>query len=380
MDRVIFHVDLDAFYASAEVLRNPELKGKPLIIGADPKEGKGRGVVSTSSYEARKFGVRSGMPISKAYKLCPQGIFLRPDLKYYKEISDKIMEILHKYADQDEGPFEEDLEFISGNPKKFEQWGLDEAFIEVMEAMPNYSSPVEMAQRIKDEIYEKLKLTCSVGIGPNKLIAKIASAFQKPNGLTYVTEVQSFLNPLSVDEIIGIGPKTAKFLNEKLNIKTIEDLANYPAEQLNAMFGKMGIYLHNAAHGIDISPVREGYKRKSLGSEVTFEKDIEDFGVIYKTLEMLVDNLHKSLLNGKYLYHTVVIKIRFQNFSTFTRQKRLKLPTNDKKVALQIGTQLLKEFESKGKRIRLLGFRFTQLSKEKYVQKKEKYVQKKLFD
>ncbi|HUX99491.1 MAG TPA: DNA polymerase IV [Candidatus Deferrimicrobium sp.] len=353
MDRIIFHVDLDAFFASCEVLRDPSLKGQPVIVGADPKEGKGRGVVSTSSYEARKFGVKSGMPISRAYKLCPQGIYLRPDIRYYKEISDQIMEILRSYADS------------------FEQWGIDEAFLDVTKQINNNISPIELAQKIKDEIYTKIQLTCSIGIGPNKQVAKIASDFKKPDGLTYVPldKVRSFLDPLPVEKIIGVGPKFKKSLNEKLNIETIADLANYPAEKLNKMFGKMGIYLHQVAHGIDNSPVREDYKRKSIGAEITFDEDVEDFKVIYKSLELLIDKLHKDILKGGFLFQTVVVKIRFSNFSTYTRQKRLKAPTNDKKVALKIGKYLLKEFESEMKKKRLLGFRFTELSKSKFIQK-----------
>ena len=353
MDRVIFHVDLDAFYASCEILRNPELKDKAVIIGADPKGGKGRGVVSTCSYAARKFGVKSGMPISRAYKLCPNGIYLRPDIKYYKGISDQIMEILRSYAD------------------KFEQWGIDEAFLDVTESISNKINPTELAQKIKNEIFEKIGLTCSIGIGPNKQVAKIASDFQKPDGLTYVSpeQVRSFLDPLPVEKIIGIGPKTKKILNKKLNIETIADLANYPPEKLNKIFGKMGIDLSNVARGIDNSPVQEDYKRKSLGTEVTFDEDIEDFEIIYKTLELLVNKLHKSLIKGRYLYQVVVIKIRFEGFSTYTRQQKLKTPTNDKKVALQIGKKLLKEFESNPKKVRLLGFRLVDLSESKHVQK-----------
>lgn len=354
MDRVIFHIDMDAFYASCEVRRNPDLAGKPVIVGADPKEGKGRGVVAASSYEARKFGVRSGMPISRAYNLLgPQGIYLRPDFKFYREISAQIMEILRSYSEIGE------------------QWGLDESFLDVTDIVSNYSTPRELAQKIKDEIYTKLKLTCSIGIGPNKQVAKIASGYQKPNGLTYIApdQVRSFLDPLSVDEIIGVGPKTKKVLNEKLQIFTIADLANYPAEKLNTIFGKMGIYLHNVARGIDHSPVQQTSKRKSLGTEITFEEDIDNFETIYKTLELLVDKLHKMLLRENYLYQNVAIKIRFENFSTFTRQHRLKTPTNDKKVALKVAKQLLKEFEAKPKKIRLIGFRFTELSKAKFVQK-----------
>ena len=371
MDRIIFHVDMDSFYASCEVLRNPSLKGKSVIIGADPKNGKGRGVVSACSYEARKFGVKSGMAISRAYKLCPQGIYLRPDLKYYKTISDEIMKILRAYADEDKELIETHEKEQKELPKKMERWGLDEAFIEVSERIKSGIHPVELARKIKEEIWQKVHLTCSIGIGPNKQVAKIASDFQKPDGITYVPpeQVQAFLNPLPVDKIIGIGPKMKKVLNEKLNIKTIADLAAFSPTKLNELFGKLGIYLHNVARGIDNTPVREGYKRKSLGSEITFEQDVEDFRTIYKALEILVDKLHKSLVKNNYLYQTIVIKIRFENFDTFTRQKKLKTPTNDKKTALKIGKQLLKEFESDPKKVRLLGFRFTALSKEKYRQK-----------
>ncbi len=370
MDRVIFHVDMDAFYASCEVSRNPELKKKPLIIGADPQEGKGRGVVMTSSYEARKIGVRSGMPISRAYKLCPQGIYLRPDMKFYKEISDKVMEILRFYADADEEIPNNDEEISEKGMLKFEQWGFDEAFLDVSQKILDYPNPKSLAQQIQQEILTKLNLTCSIGIGPNKQVAKIASDYKKPSGVTFVPpiEVQKFLDPLSVDKIIGIGPKTKRIL-EKLEIKTISDLANYPASKLNDKFGKLGIYLHNIARGIDNSPVRQRYKRKSIGSEITFSKDVDNFNTIYETLKLLVDKLHKSLIKRRYFYQVVVIKIRFSNFSTYTRQQKLKTPTNEKAIALQTGKKLLKEFESKSRKVRLLGFRFTQLSKAKYTQK-----------
>jgi DNA polymerase IV (DinB-like DNA polymerase) len=372
MDRVIFHVDLDAFYASCEIRRNPDLKGLSVIIGADPKEGKGRGVVMTASYEARKFGVRSGMPISRAYKLCPQGIYIHPDMKYYKEMSDAIMKILRPYADDDdEELMEENNEGLQEIPKKFEQWGFDEAFLDVTQKVKEVSDPTVLAMKIKNEIFNKLRLTCSVGIGPNKQVAKIASDFKKPDGITLVSpeEVQAFLDPLSVDKIIGIGPKTKKILNNKLNIRTIAELADFPARELNKIFGKMGIYIHNIARGIDNSPVRSGYERKSLGSEITFDQDVEDFTSIYKALEMIIERLHKSLIKHNWFYQTCVIKIRFQNFNTYTRQKKLKIPTNNRKLALKVGKQLLKEFEGDNRKVRLLGFRFTSLSKAKHVQK-----------
>ena len=249
--------------------------------------------------------------------------------------------------------------------------GIDEAFIDVSETVSNYSDAKVLAQKIKDEIFMKIHLTCSVGIGPNKQIAKIASDYQKPNGITYVRvkEVQSFLDPLSVDKIIGVGPKTKKILNEELKIKTIGELANLPIALLKKRFKKMGIYLHEVARGIDNSPVQQFYQRKSLGSEITFDKDVKDFTKIYQALELIIDKLHDSLIRRKYLFQTVVIKIRFSNFSTYTRQHHLKTPTNDKRVAIKFGKQLLKEFQSDPRKVRLLGFRFTELSKVNYVQR-----------
>ncbi|MHA1321772.1 MAG: Y-family DNA polymerase [Candidatus Helarchaeota archaeon] len=370
MNRIIFHVDMDAFYASCEITRNLGLEGKPVIIGADPKKGKGRGVVMTASYEARPFGVRSGMPISRAFQLCPEGIFLRPDMKYYRSISDKIMEILRVYADKDReaGGRREDGQ---KDAVKFEQWGLDEAFIEVTDSVESFSEAKKLAKRIQKQIYSQFKLTCSIGIGPNKQVAKIASDQHKPNGITIVPpdSVRAFLDPLPVDKIIGIGPKSKKILNERLNIKTIAELADFPPEKLNQIFGKMGIYLSNVARGIDNSPVRERYKRKSLGTEITFEKDVEDFKIIYKTLELLVEKLHPALVKRNLNYQIIVIKIRFTGFTTYTRQQKLKSPINDKFIAIKIGKELLKEFESNPRKVRLLGLRFAGLSQSKYIQK-----------
>ncbi|MFX1293447.1 MAG: DNA polymerase IV [Promethearchaeota archaeon] len=372
MNRIIFHVDMDAFFASCELRRSPELKGKSVIIGADPKEGEGRGVVMTCSYEARKYKIKSGMPISRAYKLCSNGVYLRPNMAYYKEISERVMIILRAYADKNEEITDaSEKSRFHARIEKFEQWGLDEAFLDVTETVLNYSDPTELAQKIKNEINKKLQLTCSIGIGPNKQVAKIASDYQKPDAITYIqpNQVHSFLGPLSVDKIIGIGPKTKKVLNQKLNIHTIADLASYSAEKLNKKFGKLGVYLYNAARGIDNSHIRQKYKRKSLGAEVTFSEDVKNFNILYKNLRILVDKLHESLIKKKYLYRVVVIKIRFSNFNTYTRQQKLKTPTNDKTMALQVGEKLLKEFESNPKKVRLLGFRFTEIFKAKYVQK-----------
>src|SRR3989304_4150516 len=181
--RIIFHLDMDHFFTAVEEREHPEIKGKPVIVGADPKGGKGRGVVSTCNYEARRFGVRSGMPISKAFKLCPDAVYLHVDYELYAKVSNEIMDILRKYGD------------------KFEQWGIDEAFVDVSLRVKNFVEAEALARQIKKEISEKEQLTCSIGIGPNKLVAKIASDIQKPDGLTMVDEkdVKAFLEPLDID-------------------------------------------------------------------------------------------------------------------------------------------------------------------------------------
>ena len=180
--RIIFHVDMDQFYAAVEEREHPEFKGISVIVGADPKEGKGRGVVSTCNYEARKYGVKSGIPISRAWKLCPDAVYIKPNYRLYTQASSKIMAILQKYTD------------------KFEQWGLDEAFLDISLKIDNFRDARRLAEEIKREIYKKERLTCSIGVGPNKLVAKIASDFRKPNGITVVeeSEVEGFLAPLPV--------------------------------------------------------------------------------------------------------------------------------------------------------------------------------------
>lgn len=370
MDRAIFHVDMDAFYAACEISRNPELKGKPVIIGADPKEGVGRGVVMTCSYEARKYGVRSGMPISQAFKICPNGTYLRPDMKFYMSISSRVMDVLRSYADVEDNSFEREEEKVSEPECKFEQWGLDEAFIDVTKGVLGYANPIDLARKIKEDIFNLLNLTCSIGIGPNKQVAKIASAYQKPDGITYIPpeKVREFLDPLPVDKIMGIGPKTKSAL-EELGIKTIEELADYSTGDLNERFGKMGVYLSNIARGVDNSPVRSKHERKSIGSEITFERDIQDFEIIYKTLNLLADKLYKDLLSKKLQYRTIEIKIRFEGFATYIRQQKLPVPLKDKRVALEVGKKLLKEFEFDKRKVRLLGFRFKDLFKNSFVQK-----------
>jgi DNA polymerase IV (DinB-like DNA polymerase) len=225
--RVILHVDLDAFFPSVEVREHPELKGKPVVVGADPKEGKGRGVVSSASYEARKFGIRSALPISKAWKLCPDAIYLRPHFELYVKASNNIMNVLKSHAD------------------KFEQGGIDEAYLDISNQVKDFDEAGVVAKKIMEEVLEKEDLTCSVGVAPNKIIAKIASDYRKPYGMTVVKpeEVKNFLFPLEVRKIPGVGAKTELALME-LKIETVKDLASTKPEKLTRLFGVWGTRLH----------------------------------------------------------------------------------------------------------------------------------------
>jgi len=262
--RIILHVDLDAFFPSVEVREHPELKGKSVVVGADPKEGKGRGVVSSASYEARKFGVRSALPISRAWKLCPDCVYLRPHFDLYIPASNSVMQILRSHAD------------------KFEQGGIDEAYLDISSQVKDFNEATEFAKRVMEEVLEKEKLTCSIGVAPNKMIAKIASDFKKPYGLTVVKEdeVKGFLFPLKVRKIPGVGPKTERSLKE-LGIETVADLASIDREMLTRLFGVWGARLHEFANGIDNGEIVEEYETKSVGRDTTFEKDEDDAEQIF---------------------------------------------------------------------------------------------------
>lgn len=342
--RVILHVDLDAFFAAVEEREHPEYKGKPLIVGADPKEGKGRGVVSTASYEARKSGIKSGMPISRAWKLCPKGIYLRPNFKLYEEVSSRIMKILREHTD------------------KFEQVGIDEAFLDISNKVKNFEEARALAILIKEKIFEAEGLTCSVGIAPNKLIAKIASGYEKPDGLTIVgpEKIKEFLSPLPIRELIGVGKKTEAKL-KKLGIKTIGDLAKYDVSKLIKEFGSFGFEFHRAAQGIDESEVIEEWVIKSIGREITFEKDTLDPEIISNALDDLAEEVHKELVANKFYFKTVTVKIRYENFETHTHSKTLSFITNRLEDLAENIYELTNPFLKSEKKIRLVGVRVSNL-------------------
>jgi len=342
--RIIFHVDMDQFFAAVEERERPEIRGKPVVVGADPKGGKGRGVVSTCNYEARKYGVRSGMPISKAWKRCPDAVYLPVNYPLYVEVSKKIMNILRAHAD------------------KFESWGIDEAYLDVSGRARDFEDAKRLAQAIKQEIFEKEKLTCSVGVGPNKLVAKIASDFQKPNGLTVVEEkdVKSFLWPLPVGKLLWVGKKTEQKLKD-LGIKTIGDLANYDPSVLTEKFGVMGTQLYLSAQGIDRSEVQERWEIKSMSRDTTFEEDTSDPEVIYETLDALSEDVHKQLTESNFNFKTVTIRVRYENFETHTHGKTLPFLTNRLSDVQKTARELLQAYLRPERKIRLIGVRLSNL-------------------
>ncbi|MBX5329323.1 MAG: DNA polymerase IV [Candidatus Bathyarchaeota archaeon] len=338
--RVIFHVDMDQFFAAVEERTHPEYKGKPVIVGADPKEGRGRGVVSTCNYEARKFGVRSGMPISKAWKLCPNAVYLPVNYELYMKVSEDIMNILRKYAD------------------KFECWGIDEAFLDVTAKVKDYAEAEALARQIKNEIYGKEQLTCSIGVGPNKLVAKIASDFQKPDGLTVVKEedAEKFLAPLPVRKLLWVGRKTEQKL-KAMGIKTIGDLARFDPTVLTEKFGVVGTQMYLMARGIDRSEVEERGEVKSISRETTFEEDTSDFGLILDTADRLSEEVLKDVLRQNLYFKTVTVKVRYENFETHTHSKTLPFFTNRLQDLSHIARELLEAYFRPNRKIRLIGVR-----------------------
>ena len=297
---------MDHFYTAVEERERPELKGKPVVVGANPKEGNGRGVVSTSNYIARKSGVRSGMPISRAWRLCPEAVYLPPNFPLYIKVSNEVMEIARRYAD------------------KFEQWGIDEAFLDVSERVRDFDEAKVLAEEIKREILKEEKLTCSIGIGPNKLVAKMASEFQKPDGLTVVKEgeVEAFLAPLPVRKLLWVGRKTEAKL-KGMGINTISDLARFDPTALSAMFGVMGTQMYLMAHGIDRSEVEERTEVKSMSHETTFEEDEDNANIVLAALDELSEEVCKEAVSQNLFFKTVTIKVRYENFETHTHGKTL---------------------------------------------------------
>jgi DNA polymerase IV (DinB-like DNA polymerase) len=342
--RMIFHLDMDHFYTAVEEKVNPELKGKPVIVGADPKEGKGRGVVYTCNYEARKFGIRSAMPISRAWKLCPQAVYLRPNYELYTRVSNEIMKILRKYS------------------CKFEQWGIDEAFMDVTSKVKNYAEAERLAQHVKKEIYENQKLTCSIGIGPNKLVAKVASDYKKPDGLTIVRgyEAEAFLAPLPVSKLLWVGRKTEQRLSS-MNVKTVRDLAHCDPVILVENFGVMGTQFYLMARGIDKSEVEERTQIKSVSRDMTFDQDASDLEFILEAVDELSAEIAKDALDRGYYFRTITFKVRYENFETHIHSKTLSFITNRVQDLQKMARELIQGCLEPERKVRLIVLRISNL-------------------
>jgi len=343
---ILLHVDLDAFYASVEEREHPEHKGKPVVVGADPKGGAGRGVVATCNYPARKYGIHSGMPISIAYRKCPNCVFLPVNMELYVAVSGKVMEIVRQHAE------------------KLEQVSVDEAYLDVSR-LKGYEKARELGQQIKDEIKQKEKLTCSVGIGPNKLIAKVASDFKKPDGLTVVTpdKVLDFLAPQSIRVLRGVGPKTELALNN-YGIKTVADLRKLSREQLTAIAGSFGPELYEQSRGNYPSELITEWTPKSMGRNYTFEHDTKDKNEILRVFDEMCQDVWKQLKAEKMRFKTVTIRVRYEDFDTHTKQKSLIDYVDNIEAIRNTAKELLEGFLKDQRKIRLIGVSMHQLKGE----------------
>jgi DNA polymerase IV (DinB-like DNA polymerase) len=361
--RIIVHIDMDAFYAAVEERYNPALQGVPVVVGAHPKEGKGRGVVTTANYMARRYGIRSAVPISRAWRLAeaarrrgePATVFIHTNFRLYGEVSDRIMKIFERSADS------------------FEEASIDEAYLDIS-SVGNFDAAVEHMATVKAAIREKEGLGCSVGIGPNKLIAKIASGYKKPDGLTLVRPeiVQDFLDPLPIRVIPGIGPKGEAFLHGH-NIRTVKELRQIPEATLTDWFGKWGKRLFEKAQGIDDLPVSNEWTRKSIGEQETFDQDTRSASFItdrlYAMAERLISKLREKEFAG---FRTVTLTVRFSDFETKNRSHSPAnaIVLNSNEEALQLVRQqalklALPFFDSREnprrKAVRLIGLRLEKL-------------------
>jgi DNA polymerase-4 len=343
----IIHCDLDAFFAAVEQRDRPELRGKPVIVGGDPGS---RGVVSTCSYEARKFGVHSAMPVRTALSLCPDGIFLPVDGAKYQRVSREVMTVLRRFT------------------PAVEQVSIDEAFLDVAGSEALFGPAPEIARRIKRAVVETTGLTVSVGVGTNKLIAKVGSDLRKPDGLVIVEPGQeaAFLAPLEIRRLWGIGPKTAERLHG-LGVVTIGELAALPVETLARALGDHGSTLHDRALGIDSDPVTGGGEAaKSVSHETTFAVDVTDPAEIERTLLALTEGVSARLRAGGIRAGTVAVKIRDSSFRTITRQKHLAEPSDLTETIWRAALDVARP-EIRGKKIRLLGVSATQLGEPEQI-------------
>jgi len=339
--KAILHLDMDAFYPSVEELDNPELKGKPVIVGG----GRERGVVSSASYEARRFGVHSAQPMATAMRLCPDGIFLPGRMARYQEVSGAVFEIFRRFT-----PLVEPL-------------SIDEAFLDVTGCQRLLGRPEGIAKKIKKEVFEITGLTVSAGVAPSKFVAKIASDLEKPDGLTVVPpdRVRDFLDPLPIKKMWGVGKVTQESL-ARLNIRTFKDLSNVPLKVLEKKFGKHGLKMHALSMGMDDRDVVPEHNVKSIGHEKTFLRDVTELEEAKKDLLALTNKVAQRMRRNGIAGKTVYLKVKYSDFFQITRSASLTQPTDDGFEMYSTVCRLLKKTEVGRRPVRLLGVSLSQLN------------------
>lgn len=335
MVRKIVHVDMDAFYASVEQRDRPELRGKPVIVGGTPS---GRGVVCTASYEARRYGIRSAMPATQAARLCPDGVFLRPDFERYLAVSRQVREIFHRFTDL------------------VEPLSLDEAHLDVTENKVREPSATRIAEAIRAAISGELHLTASAGVAPNKFVAKVASDVNKPDGLLVVppSAVEAFVRDLPVRRIPGVGPVTERSL-KRVGIRTCRDFLDHDEQTLREWFGPSGRRFRNLARGIDPRPVEPNNVRKSVSIEDTFGRDLESMEESLVELDLLCERLAERLIRHDLTGRTVTLKVRYDDFRTVTRSRTLDHVVREKRALVEATAALVTETEIGRRAVRLIG-------------------------
>lgn len=356
-NRKIIHIDMDAFYASVEQRDNPKLKGKPVIVGGSPK---GRGVVATCSYEARRFGIHSAMPSNIAYVRCPHAVFIPPRFDVYQKVSYQIREIFKRYTDI------------------IEPLSLDEAYLDVTHNKKDIQYATTIAKQIKIDINKEIGITSSAGVSYNKFLAKIASDYKKPNGLTVITpkQAQEFIDNLPINKFFGVGKVTAKTLN-MMGVNTGYDLRNMDLIQLENIFKKKGYDMYNFARGIDNRPVQNSRERKSVGSESTFISNVSfDSDELNEHIKDVVNDVYRRLKNINKCGKTITIKIKYEDFKQITKRKTVEFPIYTYDDIFKNANILIESAKNKEKQIRLIGITISNL----LDYKKEEYYNISLFD
>jgi DNA polymerase-4 len=339
---------MDCFYAAVHMRDDPSLRGKPVVIGGRPES---RGVVAAASYEVRKFGVHSAMPSSRAIRLCPEAIFIPPDFRRYSKESEKIFAIYREIT-----PL---VQAVS----------IDEAYLDVTDHLGEAGTATAVAKEIRRRVREERELTVSVGVGPNRLIAKIASDFNKPDGLTVVRpeKVQAFLDPLPVRRLHGVGPATERALAE-LKVHTVAELRAVPLEDLTDRFGKHGRTLYEFSRGIDDRPVETHQERKSLGTENTYAEDLTDLAGMEKEVDRMAEEVSNHLARSSFAACTITLKIRYDDFTTVTRSRTFPVPVWDRVTIALCARDLLSRTEAAARPVRLLGVTASNLVRERVAQ------------